>query len=736
MKSQGWKVVEGKWGAYVELHSDIPFPIGSRYPTLLIDGVEYEAVASDDRRVLRTTVPIADVDGIKEVISPVFFLPCKREHNKHFKKDKSRKPGSAGLAAPDALSSGQYAVIRYDYDYGDEALELPDGWSGIEFRAAVYMPDSKGVYPVVVLLHGRHSTCEFPSDSYWPCRGGTQPIPSFEGYGIAAEALASHGYVVVSLSANAITGHESIGFRENADRARGNLILAHLDLLSEANKGNHPELSLLESRLDLNNVGLMGHSRGGSGVAWAVTLNRLLEKNYGIQAAVLLGSTTYDDIAIPGTHTAAILPFLDGDVIWLDAQRNSDISRFAFEDDVFRSSVLLLGANHNFFNTEWSPGSLTGTDDTESTWGDVEVGRHGPIEQQRLGAFYMAGFFRLILGGEQEFLALFDGSAVTIPMLPRAVVQSTAYFPMSSCYVVQSFENMHSHNALLMPGKWGWTITEGVGEVVAAPLPVVCGLRSAHHRRHSFLNLRSFSVPSPAELELHVRDGGSPVDLSLYTHLNFYVDYMQEESSAEAVELHVTLDGATVNLTETLRDRWPLPEVIKGVETFLQRQISVPLTEFSLARPVSTLTFTLPGGGNIGLSDIVFVKPSLGNNEPFRLPFVSAMEDVVVVATGLEQTLEVEVFLSEASSVRVPMWVRLRLIHRVLGETKFEAPLVFEPGEQSKIARFTVPEGGFRSFIGGEVGGVQCYIVPVKLEALANALFDRPATRFLVIPFP
>lgn len=178
-----------------------------------------------------------------------------------------------------------------------------------------------------------HVNCLLGSAGLAKERGGA--IPSHEGYSAAAEALASQGYVAVSLSANAITSYESIGVRVDADRARGHLILAHLDLLSEANKGNHPELSLLEGCLDLNNVGLMGHSRGGSGVAWAVTLNRLLNKGYGIQAAVLLGSTTYEDIAIPDTHTAAILPFLDGDVIWLEAQRNSDISRFAFEDDVF-----------------------------------------------------------------------------------------------------------------------------------------------------------------------------------------------------------------------------------------------------------------------------------------------------------------------------------------------------------------------------------------------------------------
>lgn len=739
MISKGWRPVRNGAYFYIELYWDTPQPVTSRYPTLLIDGVEYEAIFSDDRKVLRTAVPVMDTASVKEVATPEMrLLSYKYNRGEKVKKSKRKRTHLARLVAPDALSAGHYNVIRYDYDYGDEALNLPDGWAGIEFRAAVYMPDSKGAFPVVVFLHGRHFTCELPLGVGWPCEGEGRAIPSHEGYSAAAEALASQGYVVVSLSANAITAYESIGVRVDADRARGHLILAHLDLLSEANSGIHPELSLFEGCLDLNNVGLMGHSRGGSGVAWAVTLNRLLNKGYGIQAAVLLGSTTYDDIAIPGTHTAAILPFLDGDVIWLEAQRNSDISRFAFEDDVFRSSVLLLGANHNFFNTRWSPGSSSGMDDTERTWGDVEISRHRLIEQQRLGAFYIAGFFRLALGNEQQFIALFDGSSVTVPTLPRAWVQSTAYFPLSSCYIIQSFETMHAHDISLMPGGWDWIINKGVGEIVTALEPEWGGLRYTHHRYHSFLNLKSFSFQSPAELELHVRDSADAVDLSPYTQLSFHIDYRLDEDYEEPVDLYVTLDGATVDLTNVLHDRWPLSEIVPGIGTLLQRQILVPLEAFPLdiSKPVSRLSFTLPNGGSICLSDIFFVRPFLGKNVPVRLPFVSAMEDAVVIATGLEQELIVEVFLSEVSLIKVSMRVNFRLIHRVLGTMSFGAPLVFEPGERVKSARFTIPEGGFRTGYGGDIEGRPCYAAWVSLSALSNAVFARPATRFLILPFP
>lgn len=71
----------------------------------------------------------------------------------------------------------------------------------------------------------------------------------------------------------------------------------------------------------------------------------------------------------------------------------SDLSRHAFRDDVLHSSVLLMGANHNYFNSAWSPGFPGGVDDAEQTWGDVDVARLSQVEQRALGAVYITGFF-------------------------------------------------------------------------------------------------------------------------------------------------------------------------------------------------------------------------------------------------------------------------------------------------------------------------------------------------------
>jgi hypothetical protein len=144
------------------------------------------------------------------------------------------------------------------------------------------------------------------------------------------------------------------------------------------------------------------------------------------------------------------------------------------------------------------------------------------------------------------------------------------------------------------------------------------------------------------------------------------------------------------------------------------------------------MSFALPRGGNIYLSDIAFVRPSLGDNRSIHLPFVRLMEDMLVVSTGLEQEVEIEVTLSEASSSRVSMRVDLLIEHRIQGFMDFNVPLVFEPGERSNSVTFLIPAGGFRGFATDMV----TWLCPVRLQALSNALFDRNRGWLLVTPFP
>src|SRR5262245_57389062 len=111
--------------------------------------------------------------------------------------------------APDPGTPGPLAVTREEYDFGDTAFSPSDFPGPVELRASIHYPTtfSGAPLPVILFLHGRHATCFMGGGAAfleWPCSGNRQSIPSYKGYDYVSEILASHGYVVVSISANGV----------------------------------------------------------------------------------------------------------------------------------------------------------------------------------------------------------------------------------------------------------------------------------------------------------------------------------------------------------------------------------------------------------------------------------------------------------------------------------------------------------------------------------------------------
>jgi hypothetical protein len=264
--------------------------------------------------------------------------------------------------------------------------------------AQVYRPDklTSPPYPLLIFLHGNHPTCgkdvpggpriddnsEFTGDGKCPAgyrkftTGGIETgVPSDRGYEYLGTRLASHGYVVVSINANrGINGRDGQVMTDpSLIRARGQLVLKHLQLLSEWNtKGGNPR-SIgvdLKGKLDFTNVGLMGHSRGGEGVRMAYLL-------YGKQSSPwpnkITNATTFKGIfevaptdilagATPaGISWNVLLPMCDGDVADLQGVRPFDrvLESFRESPATPKSSYTVWGANHNFYNTEWQVSDAT-----------------------------------------------------------------------------------------------------------------------------------------------------------------------------------------------------------------------------------------------------------------------------------------------------------------------------------------------------------------------------------------
>lgn len=654
-------------GVRVTLHLDEPLPVRDAVPELAVDGrVIGAAKESPDGLSLtvETTEPVVDPDRVEVAWNGVVpdTGPAAR----------SAAPPAAAVPpmpkraiAADPADPGPYPVERIDYDLGDTATTL-SGLADlpVEMRAAVYAPaGARGEQPVVVFLHGRHSACYNPTtrqtnNTNWPCAAGFIPIDSYLGYTETAEALATHGYVVVSISANGINAKDASSTDDNGAVARGQMVLKHLDLLASWNDGRGTRLS---GRLDLDNVGLMGHSRGGEGVVEAALLNAERPRRYGIRAVLPLAPVDFGRPTLPGVPMLVILPYCDGDVSNQQGQHFYDDTRYSYRDDVLRSSLMVMGADHNFFNTEWTPGvSVAPSGDDWSPANDEVCGSASPTrltaaEQRAVGTAYMAGFFRLVQGDEEEFLPLFDGTGGTVASAGRAVVYTQAQQPRTARMDLAPLERpatnvsvtgfdlgayCYSVAARVLPGDTPCSSTTATSKVphwtpatFAPSVPLSPMLRLQW----------SAASASPA---VRVAIPAGHEDISRYGALTFRA--ARDESAVGEVDLDVTVvdrkgRSGTVRVGSISPALTPFPastNTANGIsrlgKTWL-RTVRVPLTSLpkvDLDEVVAISVKPATPVGGVYLSDLTLDSPEVGAGVATRAEPVSLADATVVEGDG------------------------------------------------------------------------------------------------------
>ncbi len=340
---------------------------------------------------------------------------------------------------------GPLEVTRVEYDFGDSDQTF--GGFPYETRAVVYYPTnlSAGPFPMAVLLHGWHPTCYMGGFSYtgeWPCDAklGHEPIPSYLGYEYVQEILSSHGYIVISVSANGVNAKDT-QFTDVGMTWRATLIQHHLDLWNDWNTtGGAPfdDPNMFIGKVDLSKVGTMGHSRGGGGVARHYTYNRELGSPYGVKAVLPLAPVNFSRVDLDNVNIQVILPYCDGDVADLQGAHYFDDARYFAGDPTNKHYTLVMGGNHSYFNTIWTPGGWPAAtwDDwrvfedfgRQDPWcGDTQPDNHKLTPEQERGVLkaYLTGFFRLYVGGETVFLPLFKGDAPPPPSALTSEIFST-----------------------------------------------------------------------------------------------------------------------------------------------------------------------------------------------------------------------------------------------------------------------------------------------------------------------
>lgn len=678
-----WDVTPaGAGGWVVRLTLPTAVPIRAALPQIAVDG-DVVGVATQDRdgRTLRVRTTASGVTRAQKVELAwngvvAGALPSGRRAS-----GPVTLPAQTGpLLAEDPTAAAKYTVQRADYDLGDTAVRLP-GLAGqaVELRAAVYLPaGAPGRRPVVVFLHGRHQPCYGEPDDdgsfqAWPCPAGMRPIPSHLGYGKAAEALAAAGDVVVSISADGINALDFDALDGGA-QARGELVLAHLDRLAawNAGKGTGGQGAALVGRLDLTDVGLMGHSRGGEGVVKAALLNAERPSPYGIRAVMPLAPVDFLRSTLPGVPMAVVLPYCDGDVWDQQGQHFYDDSRYGATDDVLRTSLLVMGANHNYFNSEWTPGTSVAPsfddwfDDSDPVCGKQAPSRLTPAEQRAVGAAYISGFFRLHLDGEHQFLPLFDGTGGRAASVARAVVYTEAQQPRSSRTDLAALQtktgSVHTSTGASYCVSWA-------EPVAGSRAPCVRQSRNPATVPHWTPAYLAQDVPATPVARLTWGYYGSSqqqltVDVTRATGRRDALTFRAATALASASDLLVTVTDtagrrASVQLSRVSSALSPLPALggfdSTPVAKTWMRTVRLPLAGFAGVDPARLATVTFASAGPIGsvyLSDVALDTPAAGSGGPSPLPAVS-VADANVFVGDTPTRVAVVVSLSRASTLPV-----------------------------------------------------------------------------------
>ncbi len=377
-------------------------------------------------------------------------------------------PAQAVAPRTDRSDRADPRVRVYDYDLGDNAFTVPGfhalGPRGtpvkrpapVELAGRVYAPaDAAGRrLPMVVIAHGLFWSCANDATGRtsmdWPCQGRFEGIRSDRGYDYLGRTLAAHGMVVLSISANGVNAGE---LGEVADRARGLLVYQHLRMWrSLVERGTGPLAGAftdartgrsagpgLHHAVDLRNVGLLGHSRGGRGMMWAA-------------------ADTHRDLVPSGVRFRAVFgmaaaepPFLDRGfrrvqvsrvplMSWIggcDATGDDSYNRLARRrGNPVNIAIEVHGANHNNLNARWAAksGLPGGEDDAghpagrpgkcydgfdDSSLQDT-LGYHA---EQRVAAIYVEAFFARYLRGEQQYDAVLTGQRKPARELTRVAVR-------------------------------------------------------------------------------------------------------------------------------------------------------------------------------------------------------------------------------------------------------------------------------------------------------------------------
>ena len=621
--------------------------------------------------------------------------------------------GAAMLRIPPAVAPGEPPVAAIAHDpaapgpYSTERLRyvLPDitvaGFEApVEVLGEVVAPVGlAGPMPFVLLLHGRHNTCyrggpDGDSTTDWPCPPGWRSVPSHTGYRYMTRVLASQGYLTVSIAANGVNGQDGLFLLDGGAFARSQLLRHHLAQWAKWSRhGGDPWGGRFHGRANLDQVVLVGHSRGGEGVERAA-IDTDAHDPWTIRGLVLIGPTAFGRQVAPGIPTTVILPYCDGDVADLQGQQYVDIGRDLTWDRALRSSVMAMGTNHNYYNTEWTPGlSKSPAWDDWFDPGDPQCGEDGakrltPAEQQAVGLAYTAALVDLAIAGDARSLPLLDGARVKPASTGRAQVFVHALGGDKRVLYAAGHGMGFTANGL--------SAGECRGYFTAGPFDVRPGCaRSLTFELLPHWTPMSFAETAPAPKALRVQWGAAG------GHLRIPVDPGDRSFDALDFRIAGVPNAAPVELDVRVRDesgrwtRFARPLTLRSyfgpspLGKVVARQLRASLAGTRVDARAITAVELRPRTrhGGFWLLDVSTWRNRIAPSDPVELPRVSVVDVIVKEGDSGEHSLEVPVFVDGAVTRPARLWVQLT-DYASFDQPMRGFPLVLEPGATSASIPF------------------------------------------------
>ncbi|WP_312127006.1 poly(ethylene terephthalate) hydrolase family protein, partial [Lysinibacillus boronitolerans] len=374
------------------------------------------------------------------------------------------KPGSYSVKK---LTYGSPNTYREEFNQKNSLLTKPvdasdyvEKWSSIRtitlgfgpdampLNGHVWYPEGKGDFPLVMIVHGNHLMTDY-SDT---------------GYEYLGNLLASRGYIVVSIDENFLNASPYndlflVSPLVNESPARGLLLLEHLHTWKEWNSTKN---NLFYQKVDMEQIALIGHSRGGEAIAIAAAFNEMqhppnngnvrFDYNFSIRSLISIAGTDGQylpagkPIPLKNVNYLALQGAHDMDVNSFDSTNQQNRISYTNKEDYMNASVYIYGANHGQFNEEWERGDGAGTANQLFNLRQIMPRDH----QETIAKVLISAFLDSTLKEKKQYKEIFKDLGYAKEWLPDTLYINNYYDSQTS--LLATYNEDIDLNTTTVPG--------------------------------------------------------------------------------------------------------------------------------------------------------------------------------------------------------------------------------------------------------------------------------------------